>query len=329
MIVFYILVLLALIYLLIKSADLVVDSLRKFSKMAHAKVVIVSSILLAIATSFPELVIGVTSAVDKTPDLTLGNVLGANIANISLVAGLSALIAGGVIIHNEFIKREVLTAAIAGVVPIVLVIDGSLTRVDGVILLLFYVAYSASFFKDRFMQIAHQNRIEGYIHRFIRNIEHPKLDINFHAGKELIKMIGSITLLVLVASVVVRIAVILATLAGIPIFIVGLVLLSMGTTLPELAFSIRSLKNNQPTMFFGNILGSIICNSTLVLGLTSVIYPISLANPIESSVAAIAFVLIFGVFWLFIRKRMRIGRREAVVLLSLYFVFVAAEFLLK
>jgi cation:H+ antiporter len=329
MIIFYILILLALIFLLIKSADLVVDSLRKFSKMAHAKVVVVSSILLAIATSFPELVIGVSSAINKSPDLTLGNILGANIANISLVAGLSALIAGGVIIHNEFIRREVFTAAIAGLIPIVLVVDGSLTRIDGIILLLFYIAYSASFFKDRFMQIAHENRLEGYIHRFIRNIEHPKIDINFHAGKELIKMIASITLLILVASVVVKIAVTLATSAGIPIFIVGLVLLSMGTTLPELAFSIRSLKNHQPTMFFGNILGSIICNSTLILGLTAVIYPIKLANPIESLIAAVAFVLIFGVFWIFIRERMRIGRKEALVLVILYAIFVALEFFFK
>jgi cation:H+ antiporter len=329
MIIFYILILFALIYLLIKAADLVVDSLRKFTVMAHTKVVIVSSILLAVATSFPELVIGVTSALDKSPDLTLGNVLGANIANISLVAGISALIAGGVIIHNEFIRREILTAAIAGVIPIVLALDGRISRAEGILLLLFYAAYSISFFKDRFVQIANFNRAEGYIHRFIRNFEHPKIDIDFHIGRELIKMFASLGLLVLVASFVVKIAVNFATIAGIPIFIIGLVLISMGTTLPELAFSIRSLKNHEPTMFFGNILGSIICNSTLILGLTSVIDPIDVSSPLETIIAAISFTVIFFVFWLFIKTKMRITRWQAGILLGLYTAFVVAELIFK
>lgn len=329
MIFFYILLLFLLITLLIKSADLVVESLKKFSKMAHAKIVIVSSILLAVATSFPELFIGVTSAIDKAPDLTLGNVLGANIANISLVAGLSALIAGGVVIHSQFIKREVLVAAVAGLIPMALVFDGSLSRIDGIILLLFYIAYSASFFKDRFMQIAEGHQLQGYIHRFIENIEHPKVDINFQVGRELLKMVGSVGLLIATASVVVKIAVSLATSAGIPIFIIGLVLLSMGTTLPELAFSIRSLRNNQPTMFFGNLLGSIICNSTLVLGLAALIYPIKLANPIESLAAAVSFMAIYATFWFFIKTKMRINRAQSVILLFMYIAFVAIEFVFK
>jgi len=329
MIIFYILILFALIFLLIKSADLVVDSLRKFAVMSHAKVVVVSSILLAMATSFPELVIGVTSALDKSPDLTLGNVLGANIANISLVAGVAALIAGGVIIHNEFIKREIAIAAVAGVIPIVLAIDGRISRAEGILLLLFYVAYSASFFKDRFLKIANFNRAEGYFHRFIRQFEHPKVELDFHVGKELVKLFSSLGLLILTANFVVRIAINLATMAGIPIFIIGLVLISMGTTLPELAFSIRSLKNHEPTMFFGNILGSIICNSTLILGLTSVIDPIDVISPLESTVAAISFVIIFVVFWLLIKNKMHISRWHAGILLSLYSVFVVVEFLIK
>lgn len=329
MIIFYTLILLALIYLLIKSADLVVDSLRKFTTLTHAKTVVVSSILLAMATSFPELVIGVTSAIDNSPDLTLGNVIGANIANISLVAGLSALIAGGVIIHSNYIKREVLTAAVAALIPLLLVSDGSLSRIDGILLILFYVVYTASFFKDRFLQIAQSVKSDQFAHRFISGISPKKINIDFVVWKELLKMFISIGFMILVASVSVDVALNLAVLAKIPIFIVGLILLSMGTTLPELAFSIRSLKKNQPMMYFGNILGSIITNSTLVLGLTSLIYPIRLSSPIESVVAAVSFLLIFGLFWYFIKSKMRIERKEAAVLLVLYFFFVAATFFLS
>src|SRR3970040_1332393 len=133
-----ILLLFIFVLVLIKSADMVVISLRRFSQETHTKVFVLSAILLAMATSFPELFVGVTSALEQTPHLSLGNVLGANIANISLVAGISAFIIGKVNVHGEFIKREVLVALVAGIFPLVLIFDGELGRVDGLILLSVY-----------------------------------------------------------------------------------------------------------------------------------------------------------------------------------------------
>jgi len=312
------------VILLVKSADLVVVSLRRFSQIAHAKVFVISAVLLAIATSFPELFVGITSAVEKSSRLTLGNVLGANIANISLVAGLSAFIVGRVNVHGDFIKREVWVALVAAVFPMILILDGNLSRVDGIILLGIYVAYMASFFKDRFMQIAHWHRKEGYIHRFMRNFVHPQLD--FHKAKELGRLFIGLALLLFSADVIVKIAQEITVDSGIPIFLVGLVLLSVGTTLPELAFSIRSLEDKEPTMFFGNLLGSIITNSTLILGLSATIYPIQIGSFKEPLFASIAFLVIFITFWLFIRSKLALQRWEAAILLVLYLAFVVVEF---
>lgn len=278
-----VLLLFLFVLILIKSADMVVVSLRRFSQETHTKVFVLSAILLAVATSFPELFVGITSALEGSPHLSLGNVLGANIANISLVAGISAFIIGKVNVHGEFIKREVWMAILAGVIPIVLVFDGTLSRVDGLILLAVYGAYATSFFKDRFMQIAHRHRKEGYIHRFMRNFTHPQID--GHKARDFARLFIGLGLLLFSADVIVKVAREIAVISNLPIFLVGLILLSIGTTLPELAFSIRSLEDKEPTMFLGNLLGSIIANSTLILGVTATIYPIEVVAFKEVMVA--------------------------------------------
>lgn len=318
-------VLFIFVFILIKSADLVVISLRRFSKETHTKVFILSAILLAVATSFPELFVGITSAIEKTPHLSFGNVLGANIANISLVAGVAALIVGGVSVHSEFIKHEVWIALLAGILPLLLVIDGVLSKNDGIFLLFIYLVYALSFFKDRFSKIPHINRPGGYIHRFLRNFRHPQIDGSIK--KDILKLLLGLLLLLISAEVIVRVAVSIAAGANIPIFLIGLFLLSIGTTLPELAFSIKSLKDKQPTMFYGNILGSIIANSTLILGIASVIHPIKIIDVGDSLVAAVFFVIIFSTFWFLIRNKLSLGRWGATLLLFLYLVFVVVEFL--
>src|SRR3989344_5600545 len=123
-----ILALFLLVIILIRASDEVVKALRRLSRETHTKTFILSAILLAVATSFPELFVGITSALEGTPSLSFGNVLGANIANISLVAGLSAFFAGKVYVQGGFLKKDVIIALIAGVLPLFLVLDKTLSR---------------------------------------------------------------------------------------------------------------------------------------------------------------------------------------------------------
>ena len=311
-------------FILIKSADLVVISLRRLSQETHTKALILSSTILAIATSFPELSVGITSALEGAPHLSFGNVLGSNIANITLVAGLSAFVVGRVNVHGEFIRKEVVVALFAGILPLVLAVDGNLTRVDGLILIATYLAYASSFFKFRFLQIAEEFKREFFFHRFLRRFIHAKLSVN--KTREWGKFFVGIALLLFSGDVIVKIARELAASAGIPIFLVGLILLSIGTTLPELAFSFRSLEDREPTMYFGNLLGSIIANSTLILGVTSLIYPISIIAVEKTWIAAITFPIVFLVFWFFVKTKLKLERWEAGMLLLIYIAFVVLEF---
>jgi cation:H+ antiporter len=102
--------------------------------------------------------------------------------------------------------------------------------------------------------------------------------------------------------------------------------LAVGTSLPELAFSLRSVTDHEPSMFFGNLLGSTIANSTLIIGIASFISPIEVVAVNQYFKAVIAFIVVFIVFWLFIRSKHRLERWEGGLLLLLYFLFLVVEF---
>lgn len=310
--------------ILIKSADIVAISLKRLGRETHTGLFALSAILLALATSFPELFVGITSALEGTPQLSFGNVLGANLANVAIVVGVSTLLVGSVNVYGEIVKRDVAFAFAAGLLPIFLVADRALSRVDGLIMLAAYGAYAASFFKGRFLEIASEQkkRKEGFAYRFLRKLNH----VDGKLSRDLGRLFLGIGLLLFSADMMVRVASNLAEEMGVPVFLVGLVVLSLGTTLPELVFSIRSLRNHQSSMFFGNILGSIIANSTVVIGLTATIHPIAVVSFDDYLIAAGAFVAIFGMFWFFIKSKRRLDRWEAAILLGGYLAFVMLAF---
>src|SRR3989304_1146803 len=105
----------------------------------------------------------------------------------------------------------------------------------------------------------------------------------------------------------------------------GLVIVAVRTSLPEFAFSLRSIEDHEPAMFFGNLLGSTIANSTLIIGIASIIHPIEIAEVSQYIIAVLAFIVIFITFWIFIRSKHRLDRWEAMILLLLYIIFVIVE----
>lgn len=308
--------------LLIKAADLLVVAIRRLARVTGLSSFAVSAVILAMGTSFPELFVGVTAALEGSPALSLGNVLGANIANLTLVLGGAALIFGSVGVHGAFLRREVFIAFFAGLAPIFLILDRSLSRVDGLILIALYGLYAASLFRERFEAIAKEYQEEGFWYRFLRRVR----DTEGELGRELGRLFLGLALLLFSADVIVRLAKILASQAGIPILVVGLIVLSIGTTLPELAFSFRALLSHSPTIVFGNLLGSIITNSTLVIGLVATIRPITVVARREYLLATIAFFLAYLLFWFFIRTKHRLDRWEAAALFVLYLTFALLAF---
>lgn len=308
--------------ILIKSADFVIVGLRRLGKSTKTAVFALSAIILALGTSLPELFVGITSAIENTPNLILGVVLGSNIANIALVCGFMSLITGRIIVRGAVLRRDIIVAFLAGIIPMILLLDGKLGRVDGLILLSVYFAYTTSFFKKRYEEIAEEHRKESFFYRFFRRFNY----IDASRRRESGRLFVGIALLLFSADMIVRLSRMVAESAGIPVFIIGLLVLAVGTSLPELAFSLRSLEDNESSMFFGNLLGSLIANSTLIIGFTSLINPIEVVAVDQYLKSAIFFVVIFLTFAFFVDSKKRLDRWEGLVLLLMYLLFAIVQF---
>ena len=322
MLIWQILILIFFSFVLIKSAEWIIVSLRRIAKRSKVGVFAISAIILAVCTSLPELFVGITSAIEGVPNISLGVVLGSNIDNTALITGLVALILGKINVHGEYLKRDVFMALVAGLLPLALMADGILGRVDGLVLLFVYASYTASFFKDKFVEITNEHSQESFFYKFLRQMNH----IDFDITKEYGKLFISLALMLFSSKQIIGASEKLAVSIGIPIFVVGLIILAIGTSLPELVFSLRSVKGGEPKMFFGNLLGSTIANSTLIVGLTAVISPITITSFGDYRNAVIAFVIIFLSFWFFIRSKHRLDRLEGLILVVMYLIFVTIEF---
>lgn len=305
--------------ILIKSADMTVISLKKLVR--RSGIVGLSAIIVAIGTSFPELFVGVTSAVEGKPGLSLGVVLGANIANIALVGAGVALIAGRVVISEAIINKIVWVSFSCGVLPYLLILDGNLNRIDGSIMILAYTAYILSFFKGFYGSALKEHQEGISVVKFFRRV------INASDGKwkSLASVLVGIALMLFSADTIVKFSGRLAQEINISTFIIGLFILAIGTTLPEFAFSLRSLRDKESEMFVGNLFGSIVANTTLVIGISVLINPVNSISLVSYLVPGGVFILVYLLFYYFIRTKKRLDRWEAGILLAIYILFFLIE----
>ncbi len=290
---------------LVRSGGLLVKSLTNISAFFGIPEFTVSFILMAFATSIPELFLGITSAIHQDAILSFGNVIGANIINITLVLGLTAVFVKKLKVESIIAKRRAFYALIVAISPLFLVYDGKLSRFDGVLLLCIWIfsLYQTWRQKKRFKAI--YNHYPG-----------------FKVFKDFLYFILGVSLLLGSAEVIVQVAEKISWSLHIPMVIIGLALLALGTTLPELTFSLKASKTRHEEMVFGNVFGSIVLNATLILGLVSLISPIRLER--DSSYYLPAFFTILSAIFLliFLRSKERLHRHEGIILIAVALLYI-------
>ena len=304
---------------LIKAADMTVVSLRKLVRKSG--IVGLSAVIIAIGTSFPELFVGVTSAVEGKPGLSLGVALGSNIANIALVGAGVALIAGRIVISEAIIKKVVWVSLVCGVLPYLLILDGNLNRIDGLIMVLAYLAYILSFFKGFYGSALKEHQEGVSFVKFFRRV----MNASDGKWKSLASVITGIALMLFSADTIVKFSGRLAQEINISTFIIGLFIIAIGTSLPEFAFSLRSLKDKESEMFVGNLYGSIVANTTLVIGASVLINPITSLSLSRYLLPGGLFIFVYMLFYYFVRTKKRLERWEAGILLVIYILFFLIE----
>lgn len=321
MLIFYLLLIIFFSFLLIKATEILVDAFERLSRTTHLGKFALTSFILALATSLPEFFVAVAAALEGEPNLVLGNVIGANIANLSLVLGGTALVGGTISVTGGFLKKDIFYTFLAGSLPLLFLLDNKLSRVDSLILLVVYFWYNFTILTEKKGKFLEEGEGRGLRERVLKrfNYKIPERELGW--------IFGGVVLLIFSADMIVKIAKKMAVLFQIPIILIGIFLVSVGTTLPELTFGLEAVRKRQVEMVFGNLLGSVVANSTLILGLAGLIAPIKIKYLDHYLVATIVFVVIYGLFWFFVKSKRKLERWEGGVLFLIYLLFAAFEFL--
>lgn len=300
--------------ILVWSADVFIDGATALAQKFRVPSFLIGVLILGIGTSAPEMVVSVLAALEGSPELALGNAYGSNIINIALVLGATVIISP-IIIRKAIVKRDLPILLMITAVAAWQLRDGLLSQADGIVLLALLVLVLAT-------QIILSIREGNHEHEDDVITE----DSKSHAEQSVMRGLGSLFLgmLMLVASsrAIVWGAVEVATFWGLSELIIGLTIVAVGTSLPELVSSLSAARKGEHDMALGNIIGSNIFNTLAVVGLATVIAPITV-NPVIFSrdvmaMGLITILLVVLCGFAFITKR-PFGRTSGAMLM-LFFV---------
>ena len=311
-ILFYLLIFIVSCVALVRSGTWIVRSLTRIAQFLKWKEFIVSAILMAFATSIPELFIGVTSAFHQKPQLSFGTIIGSNIIAFTLVLGIGAILTKGLKFEGKILQRSSLYVAAIALLPLLLMLDGRISRIDGLFLFLVLIFYFHHL-------LSQQERFsKAFVDSFRRDWTHLKIFL-----KDLGIFFGGVLLLLLSAEGIIFSSSNLAEEFNMSLVIVGIFLVALGTSLPEITFGIRSIVMGHREMILGNVMGSVVINSTLILGLTALICPFEIHN-FSPYFAGIIFTVATALFFtIFLKTQNTISRKEAIFLILIYFAFIS------
>lgn len=314
----YIFIFLISCVLIYFAGEWVVSGLMKMAKFLGWREFVVAFFVMAMAGSLPNLFVGLSSAFHKIPQLSFGDIVGGNLIDLTIVVALAALIAKGLPAKSRMVQTSAIFTIAIAILPLLLILDGTLGRGDGILLILVFAFYIFWLFskKERFTKVYDNGKIP------------PVKEFRIFI-KSLGKVILGIAMLLIAAEGIVRAAFFFAGSLNLPLALIGILIVGFGNALPEAYFAIVSARKGQTWMILGNLMGSVIVPATLVLGIVAIICPIEIPDFSPFAIARF-FLIISAIFFLFfVRTDRKITKREAFCLLGIYIIFVLVEILAR
>src|SRR3989344_1038989 len=281
----------------------------KIAKTFHLSEFFISFFIVAVISSFPETTVSIVSALKGVPEFGFGALLGSNVTDLTLVFAIITLLSvGGISLKSSILKNDYYYIILLAF-PLLLGLDGYFSRMDGIILVLSNVIFLFTIFKE--------NKVFSKV--FNKNIFQDK---NIHIN--LFLLLVSLIVLLFSAYFAVKYGINFANEIHIPAIIISLTVVAIGSCLPELMFSIRAVKNKHETLALGDILGTVIIDATLMLGIVILINPFYIEQILV--IVTCGSMLIAGIVLLaFIDSKNILSKKEAIVLLVLYLLYVLLE----
>lgn len=314
------------LFLLVWSADRFVDGAVGVARFFGMSTFLIGMVIVGFGTSAPEMVVSILSAMNDTPQLALGNAYGSNIANIALILGVTALIAP-VVVQKQAMSRDIPVLIAMTALTVLLLVDGNVSLIDGSVLLVAFVAIMGFNILSE-LKAKRKRRKSGGASDISEVEEIPAEGVSI--GKAVLYLLVGLVLLIVSSRMLVWGAVYMAHALGVSDLLIGLTIVAVGTSLPELASSIAAARRGENDLAVGNIIGSNIFNTLVVVGLASVIAPIKAADPevmsrdvpIMSALTLLLFLICIPVKKKNGKRVSGFGRIGGALFLSLYVAYL-------
>ncbi|MGP4070106.1 calcium/sodium antiporter [Halobacillus sp. B29] len=299
--------------LLIKGADLFVDGSSNIARLLRVPPILIGLTIVALGTSSPEATVSILAALQGNAEVSLGNVVGSNIFNITLVVGIAAFLYP-LMVESETTKKEIPFTLLASGALLVLISDiklqglsdNLLTRSDGIIFLLFL-----SIFMYYVIEVGLKSR---------KDSKEEPIPSNIKWGKNIGLTLAGLAAIIFGGDLVVDSGTAIALDLGMSKTLVGLTIIAIGTSLPELVTSISAALKKESGIALGNVVGSNVFNILFVLGASAVVTPLPVNGKIFTDV--LIMIALSLLLLLFSRTHYKIGKREGFILLTMYIVYL-------
>jgi len=314
------LVVLISFFVLTKSADYLVDGSVAIAYRFNIPKMIIGIVLVGVATTTPEFTVSLISALKGYPEIALGNALGSVIADDALALALGMIVAPTFIaVDSKILKGAGIFLLVVDVIVFLLALNGVISRLEGGFLILFLIGYFS------WIVINEKRRRNSGVSPVVNE------EVMEHAGGALLphilKFIGGVAGVIIASRVLVDSSIWIAEYFEVPQVIIGLTMVAIGTSLPEIATSINAARKGHGDLAFGDIIGADILNILLIVGSAS------LANPIRVDKKIIYFafpamIIVVVTMLLFARHKYRLTRFKGVILLGMYVVYLVLTLML-
>ena len=292
-------VLIAGMLLLVKGADYFVDGSASVAKILKVPSLIIGLTIVALGTSLPEASVSITASIAGNNELALSNIIGSNIFNTLVVVGCSAMIAP-FIMDRDIIKRDLIINLIVSVSLCLFIFDGILGRMDGILLLI------------TFMMVL--------IRSVMRYDVEEEIGESFSISKSIILIVIGVVAIILGGNFVVNGASDIARQWGMSETLIGLTIVSIGTSLPELVTSVVAARKGESSLSLGNAIGSNILNVLFILGISGTLTPIA---AVSENIIDVAVLIGIAVFILILsRFNDKMTRTKAAIFIGLYAIYM-------
>ena len=296
--------------LLIKGADFFVEGSSAVAKKLRIPSIIVGLTIVAIGTSMPELAVSVSAALAGNNEIAISNVVGSNIFNLLVVCGVCSLFAP-LAVSKSTLKVDFPIALSCAVLLLgMCFIGNSVNRIDGAILLVLFIIYISVLVRQALKARANTGGSD----------EKEENSKDIPVWLCIIYIVGGIAAIKFGGDFVVNGASTIAAKLGMSDTLVGLTVVAVGTSLPELVTSVVASRKGEVDMAFGNVIGSNICNILFILGLSGAISPMAVIT--DNIVDIIVLIAVSLISYVFVRSEQKLVKKEGIVMLAIYVVYM-------